>query len=126
MVEVITVSIAKALRQFLGFNTNHLVLLIGSTIVLHALVQFMHVAFNITAWDATLGILMQILIYTVGGDVYMSAAICLSCLGLILYRCTSYSAPAMPAVEVKMMEFQYDLNSFWIAYCSHFSRTKIS
>ncbi|KAL3503350.1 hypothetical protein ACH5RR_037799 [Cinchona calisaya] len=106
VVDVVTVSIAMALRLFLGFNIHHLNMLIGSTIVLHAFVRFMHVADDITIWDALLGILMQILIYTMPGDVYMSAAICLAFLGLILYRYASYSAPAMPVIEVKMTELQ--------------------
>ncbi|KAL3503340.1 hypothetical protein ACH5RR_037789 [Cinchona calisaya] len=59
-------------------------MLIGSAVVLHAFAQFMHVAYDITVWDTLLGIL----IYTMSIDVYMSAAISLSWLGLILYSIT--------------------------------------
>ncbi|KAL3503348.1 hypothetical protein ACH5RR_037797 [Cinchona calisaya] len=107
MVDVITVFVAMALRLYLGFNVYHLLMLIGSTIVLHAVVQYIHVAYDITGWDAILGILMQILIYTMFGDVFLVAAICLFCLGLILYRYASYSAPTMPVLEVKNMDLQF-------------------
>ncbi|KAL3503335.1 hypothetical protein ACH5RR_037794 [Cinchona calisaya] len=106
MVNVITISIAIALWLFLGIRIDHHNMLIGSAVVLHAFAQFMHVAYDITVWDTLLGILMQILIYTMSIDVYMSAAISLSCLGLILYRYASYSAPAMPVLEIKKMELQ--------------------
>ncbi|KAL3503331.1 hypothetical protein ACH5RR_037780 [Cinchona calisaya] len=95
-----------ALQQFLGFNIDRLNMLIGPLLSFTLLPNFMHVAYDITVWDTLLGILMQIIIYTMSGDVYMSAAICLSCLGLILYRCASYSVPAMPILQVKMMELQ--------------------
>ncbi|XP_027083244.1 uncharacterized protein [Coffea arabica] len=101
MVEVISVSVALALRQFVGYNINNLILLIGSTIVLHGFVQFMHVAYDISALDTLLGLLMQVLIYTMGGEMYMAAAMYLSCLGVIVYRYASYSAPALPVLEFK-------------------------
>ena len=101
MVDVITVCAPLVLRHVVPFEFGCLLSLVGFIGYLLTLGQILHIAADISYWDVLLGIVMQILVYLTGNNLYVCSAVLVFCSIVIFYRYLSYEAPITSDDDVK-------------------------